>query len=479
MNDLDRLINEYLDLEEANAKVGDIIEVCYREQRDFVCAATKRNLLRKTRRAGGTVGLAVKFLRQVKQKPYANQLYVTTTLKNAKRLVWPTLKKLNEQYKLGGTPNETEAFLRFEGLPNQPHIYLGGAKDQEEIDKIRGIEGGLKYVAIDEAQSMRPKILQPLVDDVVEPALLDYDGTLDVVGTPSPVKAGYFYDADEGAQRDAWAHFKLSLLMNPFLALKSGKPTAQMLAELLARRKWTDKHPTYQREYLGLWVTDLDALALHYDADRNACEWQDAPVAGWKYVLAFDIGYDDADAIAVLGWAPHDRRLRLVKELITRKQGITELGNQLKLLHSIFNPLRIVGDLGALGKKIGKELQDRWALPVEAAEKERKAEHIALLDDALLTPAFLAPPDSVFAQDCMLVQWDQDAKAREVLRFDDGFHSDIIDAVLYGYRAAWHWLEKAAPPVPHPDSIEAHRAQIQQAIREARDADEQERSEYG
>jgi hypothetical protein len=468
VDDLARLIDEYLTLEEAVATVGDITEVCYRQQREFVCHPGKRNLLRKTRRAGGTVGVAVKFLRKAKQRPYANQLYVTSTLKNARRLVWPTLKRLNDKYKLGGVPNETEAFLRFPQLPGEPHIYLGGAKDQEEIDKIRGIEGGLKYVAIDEAQSMRQKILQPLIDDVVEPSLLDYDGTLDVVGTPGPVKAGYFYDADEGVAKDAWNHFKLSLLMNPFLEQKSGKPTAQLLAELLKSRNWTENHPTYRREYLGEWVTDLDAVALHYDAARNACEWQDAPVTGWKYILVFDIGFEDADAIAVLGWAPGDRRLRLVKEVITRKQGITELGNQLKLLYTVFHPLRCVGDMGALGKKIGKELQDRWALPIEAAEKERKAEHIAFLDDALITSAFLAPPDSAFAQDCLLVQWDQDAKARNVLRFDESYHSDIIDAVLYGYRAAWHWLEKESPPPTVPGSAEAHRAEVRAMLAEAR-----------
>lgn len=426
----------------------DPASLCYPEQLAYVTSASKRKVLRKTRRAGGTVALAVSYLKEAGVPPFANQLYVTSTLKNAKRLVWPTLKKLNTKYNLGGVANETEAFMRFPRLPNEPIIYLGGAKDKDEIEKIRGYEGGIKRASIDEVQSIRASVLTTLVDDVIEPSLFDFDGSLDLVGTPGAVSAGYFYDVDIGEAREGWEHFFLDLRRNPFLEQKSGKPAAQILAELRERRKWKEDNPTYLREYCGQWVTDSDALALHYLASRNACTWQDGPEPGWRYLLVFDIGYEDADAIAVLGWAPYERRLRLVREKITRKQGITELGNQLRELYGIFKPANVIGDLGALGKKIGEELKQRWGLPVEAADKQRKAEHVGLLDDALLTGSFLAPPDSIFAEDCAIVQWDADAKAKGRLEFDSAYHSDIIDAVLYGYRLAYHWIEKTTRPVP-------------------------------
>lgn len=423
-------------------------KLCYPEQLAYVRSRSKRKVLRKTRRAGGTVALAVSFLEAAATPPFANQLYVTSTLKNAKRLVWPTLKKFNAKYKLGGIANETEAFMRFPNLPNEPIIYLGGAKDKDEIEKIRGYEGGIKRASIDEVQAIRASILTTLVDDVIEPSLFDYDGELDLVGTPGAVSAGYFFDVDVGEAKAGWDHFFLDLRRNPYLVEKSGKSAEQILAELRERRKWTETNPTYLREYCGQWVTDADALALHYDRSRNACEWQDAPIPGWRYLLVFDIGFDDADAIAVLGWAPKERKLRLVKEKITRKQGITQLGDQLRELYQLFKPWSVVGDLGALGKKIGEELTQRWNLPVEAADKNRKAEHVGLLDDALLTGQFLAPPDSAFAEDCAIVQWDADSKSKGKLEFDDAYHSDIIDAVLYGYRKAYHWVENETPAVP-------------------------------
>lgn len=426
----------------------DPSKLCYPQQLAYVRSTSKRKVLRKTRRAGGTVALAVSYLEEALKPPFANQLYVTSTLKNAKRLIWPTLKKFNTKYNLGGVPNETEAFMRFPKLPNEPIIYLGGAKDSAEIEKIRGYEGGLKRAAVDEVQAIRTSILTTLVDDVIEPSLFDYDGELDMVGTPGPVPAGYFYDVDAGEAKAGWEHFFLDLRMNPYLAQKSGKPAEQILAELRSRRNWTEDNTTYRREYLGEWVTDSDALALHYDPKKNACEWQETRMPGWRYILAFDIGYDDADAIGVLGWAPHVRRLHLVKEVIRRKQGITALGDQLKALYAIFKPTNVIGDLGALGKKIGEELKQRWSLPVEAAEKSRKAEHVGLLDDALITGNFLAPPNSVFAEDCAIVQWDQDAKARGKLEFDTSYHSDILDGVLYGFRLAYHWTENTTVKAP-------------------------------
>lgn len=455
--------------------------LCHDGQRPYVVSRAKRKVVRTPRRVGKTVAVALRLLGGAIEPPWANQVYVTISLKNAKRLVWPTLKKLNRDYMLGGKPNDSEGFLRFANLPNEPIIYLGGAKDKEEIEKLRGYEGGIKRAIIDETQSIRPSIMETLVDDILEPALLDYDGELDLVGTPGPVKAGYFYDVDVGEKRNGWDHFFWDIYANRFLQQKSGKTAAELLAQVRARHKWAEDYPRYVREYLGQWVNDTDALALHYDPVRNGCAWQLEPLPGWTYLLVFDIGFEDADAIAVLGFAPGERRLRLVREVITRKQGITELGNQLKLLWNIFHPQRVIGDLGALGKKIGKELEQRWNLPVEAADKTRKAEHVEILDDGLRTGSFLAPPNSVFAEDCAIVQWDAAARAKGLLVFDSSYHSDILDAVLYGYRAAFHWAEPEPPPPPKDDA-ERHRAQVraeladvarQEAARAANDSDPQ------
>lgn len=417
----------------------------------FIASKAKRKVARCSRRAGKTTGIAIGLLEAAIRPPFANQVYVTISLKNAKRLVWPVIKRLNDHYQLGGVANDTEGFIRFPGLPNEPHIFLGGAKDRGEIEKLRGYEGGAKRAVIDEAQAMRTVLLQELIDDVLEPALFDHDGELDVIGTPGPVRAGYFYEIDVGRHADAWEHYRWTLRENPYLERKSGKAPEVILAELRQRRGWTEDNPTYRREYLGEWVDDAGALVLHYDGHRNG---YDVVPQLDSYVIGVDIGLDDADAIAVLGWSKDGPDLYLVEEHVRRGATVSDLAERLGAFIAKYKPIKVVADFGGLGKKIGEELTRRWGLVVEAAEKQRKVEHVALLDDALITGRFKARPDSTFAGDCALVQWDSDARARGIQRIADEPHSDIADAVLYAYRTAGHHWHRAPEPEPTLDEAD-------------------------
>jgi hypothetical protein len=99
-------------------------------------------------------------------------------------------------------------------------------------------------------------------------------------------------------------------------------------------------------------------------------------------------------------------------------------------------------DTGGLGKKIAVEMQRRYSLPIVAAEKDRKFENIELLNDAMRTGRFFAKSDTRFAEDCSYVEWDRDS---ERLKISDRYHSDICDAVLYGFRECFHWLSTEEP----------------------------------
>jgi hypothetical protein len=150
--------------------------------------------------------------------------------------------------------------------------------------------------------------------------------------------------------------------------------------------------------------------------------------------MGVDVGYNDADAISILAWSESDPTTYLVEELITRKQGITELANQIQLLRDKYKVAKIVMDMGALGKKIGEELIRRFSLPVEPADKARKIENLELLDDALRTGRFKAKASSIFAQDTYKVEKDRDKSTPEKIKISDRFHSDIIDSVLYAFK---------------------------------------------
>lgn len=411
----------------------------------------KRKCVRLPRRTGKTTSAAGILLDGVITPPYANQGYITSTLKNAKRLAWPVLKRLNRDYHLGGLTNDSEGVMRFPHLPNEPNIYLGGVANSAEVDKIRGWEGGVKRFIVDETQAIRTSTLENLIDDAIEPALFDYDGELVCYGTPGPVRAGYFYDIDVGKARKGWEHFFWAIHENPHLERKSKKPTAQMLAELRERRGWTEEHPTYIREYLGQWVDDQDALVFKYNADRN--DLVALPAERMTYVIGVDLGFEDADAIAVLGWAPHDPTVYLVEEYVQAKQGMTPLMNALQARVAKYHPIRIVMDLGSIGKKAVEDFRPRFALPLEAADKHRKFEHIEILNDAMRTGKFKARAGGPFAEDASIVQWDQDAKAIGEMKIAEDYHSDITDAVLYAFWCCYGYLAKPKPPPPPKEEV--------------------------
>lgn len=416
-----------------------VSDLCFDKQEEFINDPAKFKTAVCSRRAGKTVSCAVDLLYTAKNKPGVVCLYITLSRASAKKIIWRELTTLNNRYNLGGKINNVELSITFDHPNhNESTIYLTGAKDETEIEKFRGL--GLYKVYIDEAQSFRPYLTQ-LIDDVLVPALYDYDGSLILIGTPGPVKAGIFYEASHS---DAWSHHYWNIMDNPYIKIKSGKEPKEILANERKRRGITEQDPTYQRESLGRWVEDYDSLVFRYNENKN--HYLSLPNDKLYYVIGVDIGWEDADAIAVLGWHPHEDKVYLVEEYVENKLTITDLVNKIKELQSRYEPVRMVMDAGALGKKIQEEIRQRHGISMEAAEKHRKNEFIELMNDDLRTGKLKIRRDSRWAEDAMLIQWDRSTPGR--LKISDVFHSDISDAVLYAWRECKHYGSEAKDEKP-------------------------------
>jgi hypothetical protein len=318
-------------------------------------------------------------------------------------------------------------------FPNKSVIFLSGCSDKSELDKFRGL--ALKLVYIDEVQSFK-SFIKELIDEVLGPALADYAGKLKLIGTPGAVNAGYFYETINNPEfsRHFWTFWQ-----NPFISKLSGMAHREILQRELKRRGVDNLHPSVRREWYGEWIVDTDSLVFKYNAQLN--DYVNLPELT-DYVIGVDLGHDDADAIAIIGWHKHFRKCFLVHEDIVKQQGISELAEKLSLLIKKYQPLRVVMDTGGLGKKVAEELRKRSSLPIQAAEKSRKFEYIEFLNDALRTGVFLAKKESKFAQDSYLIEWDYDKTTPDKKVIKDEPHSDILDAALYAYREALHWLSE-------------------------------------
>jgi hypothetical protein len=180
--------------------------------------------------------------------------------------------------------------------------------------------------------------------------------------------------------------------------------------------------------------------------------------------MGIDIGYIDADAVAILAYSDQNNQVYLVEELVTKKQDITSLANQIKSLSAQYNPVKMILDAGALGKKIQEEIRIRHGLNTVAAQKERKHEFIELLNDDLRSGRFKAPVGSKFEQDCAVLVWEFNQGVKQI---SDRTHSDISDAILYAWKECRHYFEKqAAKAAPSRDSNE-YMAQLEEREAEA------------
>lgn len=383
-----------------------------------------------SRRAGKTVSCAAHLIHTAINNKNTVSLYITLSRNNAKKLIWKELKNINADHKLDAIVDETELSMHFK---NGATIYVSGAKDASEIEKFRGL--AIKLCYIDECQSFR-EYIKDLIDDVIAPALIDYAGSLCLIGTPAPTPTGYFHEC--AVKSETWSKHVWTFWDNPFIQEKSGKTHQQLLDRELKRRGVTVDDPGIQREWFGKWTLDSDSLLVHYNQAKNDFNNPTTLPGGMKYdyVLGVDVGFKDADALAVLAYSDFEPTTYLVEEVIATKQGITELVEQIQTLQKKYDISKIVMDMGGLGKKIGEEMSRRYLIPVEAADKTRKMENVELMNDALRTGRLKIKANSRFAQDSYLVEIDRDKSRPDRLVVSNRYHSDIIDAVLYAFKCS-------------------------------------------
>lgn len=221
----------------------------------------------------------------------------------------------------------------------------------------------------------------------------------------------------------------------------------------MKRRNLTINDPSILREYFGKWVLDSNSLVVRYNADKNHYDTLPQGIK-FNYIMGIDIGFKDADAICVLAWSEQSPVTYLVEEKLITKQDITALAEEIEKLDKTYKVDKMVMDMGALGKKIGEEIIRRHKIPVEAADKTRKMENIAIMNDALRGGRLMAKKTSRFVQDSYLVEYDMDKSRPDRLVVSDSYHSDIIDAVLYAFKVSPAFSWEPAPAKAKPGTRE-------------------------
>ena len=427
------------------------------EEQEFIAAHCGR-------RSGKTRGFLLRALKVMQKYRGCRVPYIALTRQSAKGILWRSIKEVNEELGLGLTPRLAD--LAWDA-PNGSELFLVGANKSDEIEKLRG--QGYPLIGIDEAASFRATLLELLVDDVLDMALMDYQGTIILVGTPGAACVGYFDDVITG-KRKGWAVHNWDATDNPHMP-----HAAEWMEARRIKRGWDKDHPTYIREYLGLRAQDTDALVYKYDAERNGFDSMPdgySPLdRGWAHVIGIDYGYVDSCAWVVLAFrtgrsAGSDRRVWVVESFkdAGASQGLLpdEAAKITQALSDKYDPQRIVGDAGGLGKPYVEEARRRWGIPVVAADKTHKSAQIELVNDALRTGmlGIIIPGNRDLISEAEILQWDMEAVAVTVgglvrheqrRTIDKRFEDHLCDAWQYAYGAATAYVNEAPAIEPPRD----------------------------
>lgn len=480
----------------------------------------RRVAVRSARRNGkSTAALLIAAIRCLEQAD-SSWVVLGLTRGSVKRIYWLALQRLNTAFELGIKFQHQELTATF---ANGSRVYFTGAENRAEIEKLRG--GQYDGVIVDECKSFAPSLFEELLQDVIEPALLDKSGQLYLIGTPGDTMAGEFYLATcEVPERiETSAGVKLS---NALYGQRPAHPAiwslhAWTLQDNVTRfreprtgseftlwdealkikegRGWADDHPTWRREYLGHWVPTDYRLVYRYRPHRHDY----APLADtrwglperdrlgnrieWRTVCGWDFGSRDGTAAVVWAfsatepglWEVHSER-RVSTTDAPLSVGV--VAAWYKDLETEFGPFDgYPADTAGLATMVIDTLGAEHGVFLEPAEKTEKNDHIELFNSDLDSGLIHVRRGSELSAELSGNRWLERSvgmmatKAGGVpttwqkRKEDPATPNDLCDAALYAFRWCRHRQARPAPRAQQMFSAEWWAAQASRELKAAED----------
>jgi len=223
---------------------------------------------------------------------------------------------------------------------------------------------------------------------------------------------------------------------NPFLDHKSYERSLEELDSV-----------TYAQLRKGVWVRDTKGLVYKYNADVNSA-LELPPLQGWTYIHSVDLGTSEikpTTAIIVLAFHKEHRKVYAVQSEKHAAMIPSDIAKRLKEITLEYSPERTIVDAGGLGAGYIGEFQTRHGIPCEAAEKRNKLGYRKLINGDLEKGRLiiLERENTELIKEMDNLPWN--------LKGDDGEKgkdNHMTDALLYGWRAARHFL--GTEPIDEP-----------------------------
>lgn len=406
------------------------------------------------RRSGKTEGFARLFAKTMIERDAAVCLYLGKTITVAvEQMFQPVMEIFNA---LG---IETTQSSRSEGIiriDRGSELHIKGNSTSDERDKLRGFKWDL--AVIDEIQSQAA--LPYLYKDIIGPALRDRKGRLALGGT-GPKVAGTFWE-ELWTNQDRYKAFRLNMNIadNCFI-----DDHLEQLEQVKKQYNWTDTSSTYQREYLGLPVYDLDALCFrmtpkNYYSEASFNDWiKTTPISDIQFVGGLDFGFSDFSSFVIVAYSPLKKDAFLIYEYkanrINTEEFVANIKKGIDMIKQKYsnmpfiknNQFMIYCDTEGLGKQLSYDLATIYKLPVSPAYQGQHDLQIENLQNEVRQGNFKVPEEktvngvkvnSIFHDESLMTVFarnDKDELTREI--DDETYHPELLMSVIYACRTIW------------------------------------------
>ena len=279
---------------------------------------------------------------------------------------------------------------------------------------------------------------------MIMPALTDNapDSWLSVLGTCENIPGTFFEEITEGRERGrAWSIHKWTAYENPHMKRQWKAELSEMIGSNpdIIHASWFKTH------YLNEWCADDDLLII---PAKKLVKVKFVDDGTYNYVLAVDLGYNDANSFTVVAFSERTRRAVIVKSFKEAELDFTDVANKIKEIQRKYNIYKIRID-GA-NKQGVEEIKKRHHIPMEAAEKTDKAIYLRLIRDDVLTGTLVMDEDNCgeLYSEWTQLMWKDSDRSKE----DDRCQNHCSDSALYAWRECRHYLYSPPADIPSRDT---------------------------
>ncbi len=421
----------------------NVLEHAFPKQKEFIEDPHRRKTLFCTRRSAKSYTGGLHMVKTALDVPRCNVGFVGLTRASAKAIIWKDiLKIIDEKYKLSAVFNHTELAMR---LDNGSEILVFGADaDENEMKKLLGRK--FKLLVIDEASMYTISIANLIA--LVEPALIDQDGTICLLGTASDFPRGLFYDITTG-QDKSWKLFIWTAYDNPYVA----KNWHATIEKIKIERPFYMETPQFKQWYLNQWVVDEEKLVYRFSTNRNLDI--NLPILrtdGWTFVLGVDTGWEDDSAFVLTGHHVNHPNLFVIDCYRRKKMTFDDVASKVQeyMANTQYAPHKVIID-GA-NKQGVESMRMRSKIPFEYADKQDKVTFIELLNSDLIEGRIKIldmPINRPLWEEMAALVWVTDGdKIKYPKKEHPNLPNHLCDAFLYAWRCGYHYNSAPAIKVP-------------------------------